>query len=103
MAKKLPRARKTKVTNKQRVADFIDEHPGCTKNEICKVLKLTRQQVDASIIQLRRQNFFHSDHQFATAKRGHVDTSFSIQEVVTVKKIGIEKTKQILRLLEQLQ
>lgn len=103
MAKKrLTRARKTRVTNKQRVANYITAHPDHTKAQIGRALKLTKQQVYACIIQLRNQNFFASGHQFATARSGKIDESFTVTEVVAIKKIGVTRAKQIIKLLEQI-
>lgn len=103
MAKKRPtRARKTRVTNKQRVADYITAHADHTKAQIGRALKLTKQQVDACIINLRHQDFFPRDHQFATARSGKIDESFTVTEVVAIKKIGVTRAKQIIKLLEQI-
>ena len=85
------RARKTKLTQASRIRAYLEKHPEARPSQVAKVLKVKPQNVHSTM---------HSDKvkQLSATKQ----PTFTIQEVVTIKKIGVEKVKQIIKLLEAL-
>jgi non-ribosomal peptide synthetase component E (peptide arylation enzyme) len=100
MAKKKPRSRKKVPTHIERVQKYLARCPDASAERIADTLNLTLQQVYGIINSLRKTNRLPDGCIYAV-KKGAAD-SFTTADVLTVKKIGIAKTKAILKLLEQL-
>lgn len=103
MAKKKPRARKTSATYTLMVQKYLDRHPDANRKQIASSLKLTVEQVSGILTRLRVTGRLPKTHGLFREKTGKSDgATFTAADVLAVKKVGVEKIKAILKLLEQL-
>ncbi|KKK66145.1 hypothetical protein LCGC14_2967040 [marine sediment metagenome] len=90
-----------------RVGQYIDEHTTHSKADIASALDLTEKQVDSCIWQLRKRGYFPESCQWATKRLGgeglsRKNITFTARDILAIKRIGVEKVKEILTLLKEL-
>ena len=84
----------------------IVTHPNCEIADIVKVTKLRKQQVASAVAALRSMDAFPAGSKWARDRRFSrsqgADPVVTQDEIITVASIGVEKVKEILKLLTKL-
>ena len=86
------RARKTRVTKASRIRKYLEDNPNTPPTQVAKALKISVHSVHSTM---------HTDK----LRRGIVkkNNTFTIEEVMVVNRLGVEKVKAIIKLLEAVQ
>jgi len=101
--KKQKRAQFRQGSIKDRVFNAIVARPDCEVSDIVKVTKLKKSQVASAIIALRGKNAFPADSKWARGRqRKESGPTVTQDEIILVAGIGVEKVKEILKLLTKL-
>ena len=97
------RARYTKGTIKARALQSIFANENQTLAAVAKSIGCTLPQTRSAVGQLRKGGEFPTDSKWAASRKGGKPSiSVTQDEIVTIAEIGVEKTREILRLLTKL-